>query len=223
MLEDRMEPENLKELATSIMGQQEAGGPARASGPDRRFAEKLFKGAARIRTESVELQQHSLDLSALMRGRSPAAVREDKAPGSGKPVALVEDLVQQAAQCLVQDRNDAFLAITQRLSPDEVMQSLQVARQWRRADDNWQEDFRDAPETGFKFIDRKTPDGKSGSGRPNMAEEFVREIIEKIRNEDIPIESTPLVIQQESARQKLGLNPKQVNQLTQRVILVIES
>ncbi len=56
-----------------------------------------------------------------------------------------------------------------------------------------------------------------------MAEQFVQSIVQKMQEQVVPIESTPMIVQAESVRQKLGLNPKQINQLSQRVVAILES
>jgi len=185
MLDDRMKPENLKEVAASIMGQQprvslsEGDAPSSTAHPDASFAKGLFSGNG----SAGEKNESYLDLSPLTETNSR---RAEKRGGS-----LREDLVQQAAQALVKNQNDAFLAITSRMSPEEILSTLQTARQWRRPDPSWQNTFRSAPETGFRFIDRSKG---SGSGE-NKAESLAREITEHMRSKKIPAEEAYSVVQ----------------------------
>lgn len=192
MLDDRMESENLKEVAASIMGQTVApgvsgGDNAGTEHPDTPFAKSLFEERDAVPQQSATTTP-ALDLSPLSNssGNSQQSIRED--------------LVQQAAQSLVRDQNDAFLAISSRMTPDEVMLTLKTAKQWRRPDPDWQDTFRGAPETGFKFIDRNSGAAKKkvkgGGNAKNKAESLALSIVEFMRQNRLAAEEAPKVVRQ---------------------------
>ena len=236
MLDDRMKPEDIKKVAANLMQQSV---PAGYSGsgedsthhPDSEFARGLFGESHDVHEPAPKAEVSSrLDLSALS-GRGPRNSRrtamEETRVDRPRRKGLREDLVQQAAQSLVKDQIDAYLAITGKMSPDEIVMSLQTARQWRRADDDWQDDFRQAPETGFSFIDRKPPQGgkkqerkpinNSQGGRPNKAEALAREIAGMIRGGKTPLEETPQVVRAILNERGIRFSPKVVTAFAAKV------
>lgn len=180
MLDDRMEREDFKGLAESLMQQNGSHSVSESVGkdhPDNAFAKQLFgESQDEVHQQTTTSAIQELDLSALQDVEAPRQSSQ----------TLQEDLVQQAAQALVKDKVDAFLAITGRMSPEEVLTTLQTARQWRRPDDGWQDAFQSEPETNFKFIDRQKPKAK----KPNKIEELVNETVQFATMNNIGKEAT---------------------------------
>lgn len=199
MLDDRMEPENLKDVAAGLMEQAPAptgGGDVGTSHPDRPFARDLFGESNDLPQPTAQPAGGGLDLSPL----------QTLAEAGARGAAIREDLVQQAAQALVRDQNDAFLAITHRMTPDEIGVTLATARQWRRPDPTWQQAFRSAPETGFSFIDRES--GKSK--KPNKAEALAREIVEYMREHKLTEPDTPRVVRHFVKERGIPMGERQI-------------
>lgn len=208
MLDDRMEPENMKSVAASIMEQAAAPGVTGGEGdvgtdhPDKAFARGIFGESNEVSQPAAPAAQGGLDLSPLSNFNNTGNVQ------------IREDLVQQAAQALVKDQNDAFLAITHRMTPDEVGVALQTARQWRRVDPNWQTAFRSAPETRFKFIDRNSGKGKK---KPNKAEAFAHQIVGFMRENQLDPADTPKVVRRLVQEQGIQMSEVQLVQFASRI------
>jgi len=192
-MDDRMAQEDQKSVAASIFGggsmTESAGGGVpdnSVSHPDRQHVMGIFgESSHAVPQQATANVNGGLDLSAIT---APQAT-----PGRQ---GIREDLVQQAAQSLVRDKNDAFLAITNTMTPDEISVTLATARQWRRSDPNWQDTFRSAPETGFKFIDRTSgaPKNKVKTAKPNKAEALAKEILTMMRENKLDPAETPKVV-----------------------------
>lgn len=212
MLDDRMEPENIKDVAAGIMEQAPSastGADAVGSGhPDRPFARNLFtESNSGLPEQTSQPSFGGLDLSAF-----------SAAPASGAGGSQIrEDLVQQAAQALVRDQNDAFLAVTKRMTPDEVGVSLSTARQWRRPDPDWQQSFQSAPETQFSFIDRKKPDKGSKKKKPNKAEALASKIVQYMRQNNLGADDAAHIVRQATCKCGLSLSEQQVSLFAAKV------
>ena len=204
MLDDRMEPENIKDVAASLMEQSVPAGVTGGANdvgtghPDAGFAKGLF-GEGK---EPLPLQEST---------QSSEYGGLDLTPLAGVSVEIREDLVQQAAQSLVKNQTDAYLAISGRMSADEIAKALQVARTWRRPDDDWQETFRTAPQTGFSFIDRKKPNKK------NKAESFIRGCVSYMRNNSVQVEEAPAVVRRIAKSRGVRLSESQLAKVGQIV------
>lgn len=243
MLDDRMQHENLKSVAASLMQQSVPAGVTGSGDGDSTyhedagFARGLFGESDDVYESPPKAAVSSgLNLSALSRRGPRQQVRTalaETAVDRPRRKGLREDLVQQAAQSLVKDQIDAYLAITGKMSPDEIVMSLQTARQWRRSEDGWQDDFRQAPETGFGFIDRKPPNGgqpkkerkriQSGQGmhRPNKAEALALEIADMIRGSRTPMEETPRVVRTVLNERGIRLPPKMLAAFSAKVFKLV--
>lgn len=193
-MDDRMVTEDQKVLAENLMGQHpDADGSvvavAEAVGTDHADKAAVMEMFGGITPNAAVVPQSAapgLDLSALLEVESAPV-----------PGAIREDLVQQAAQALVKDGTDAFLAITHRMTPDEVGVTLKTARTWRRSDPEWQNNFRSAPETGFKFIDRK---------KKNRAESLAVSIAEFMRSNRLEAALTPNVVRRVLRERKIQIS-----------------
>jgi len=216
-----MKPENLKSVAASLMEQRispsSSSSPVVEDHPDKDVVRQLFgetHSYGRIQESSSVPSSSGLDLSAL----SPSS------PSSGTKTSLREDLVQQAAQSLVKNQNDAFLSITQRMSSDEIALALKTARQWRRPDQDWQDSFKSAPETGFSFIDRKNPkkgkSGKSGSGG-NKAEALAESIVSFMRENKFPATETEKIVRKVVRGRKLRMSESQLRKFVYLISSVV--
>ena len=214
MLDDRMNQEDQKTVAESIFG-----GASTTSGvggrdntdshPDRQFANGLFEGTELEVPQQVSSSTSELDLSPFTQNSKSSTIRED--------------LVQQAAQSLVRDQNDAFLAITNNMTPDEIGVTLATARQWRRSDPDWQDAFRSAPETGFKFIDRTSgaPKNKVKKVKPNKAESLAREVIAMMQENQLDPADTPKVVRTLVKERGLVMSERQLVQFSAKIVNAI--
>lgn len=221
MMDDRMEQEDQKALAENIFAQQpEHGGTGTATAvegevgtdhPDKAAVMEMF-GATNSGPGEADVSQARHDLSTPQFDLSPLSKYESQQqPASG---VIREDLVQQAAQALVKDGVDAFLAITTRMNPDEVGQTLKTARSWRRADPEWQDKFRSGPETGFKFIDQANNPGKK---KRNKAEDLAHQIIGRMRAENLGREHTPAVCREVLKEHQIKMTPEKFVLFSSRV------
>ena len=158
--------QSLKEQAASLMGQLQTGEAtppvSRASSEEKLMVERMFlgKNPGEEVTESDRQRYRAKDNDdgTLLEASSESSQvfgREALLRQTCRRAGLSEDLVSQCAQALVKDKIDAFLAITGKMSPEEVHVALSTARDWRRPDEGWDEKYQAAPETGFSFIDTK--------------------------------------------------------------------
>lgn len=204
-MDDRMAQEDQKSLAMALMSQSSttpAGKPHLSeSHPDTGWAATMFG------EEQSPTPSQGFDLSPLTEAEPPRR--------------LNEDLVQQAAQSLVKNQVDAFLAITRRMSGEEIAKSLQTARSWRRPDDDWQEKFVTAPQTGFSFIDQKSPNKpkkKSTSKPENKARKLVTDCVQFMALNDLKDSQARRLVSAMAERQKIKLGEASLDQLTSVVI-----
>lgn len=150
----------MKEQAASLM-QQDRGASDTAAPPEAKaMLERLFAGknpGQKVTESDRKLKPGQRRGSKLQESAARPAVNSGQrlAKLASRRGELREDLVQQCAQSLVKDQVDAFLAIADKMSPEEIAVSLKTARQWRRPDEEWEDKFQSAPETGFGFIDQK--------------------------------------------------------------------
>jgi len=205
-LDDRMKQENQKAVAESIFAgaSTSPAGVADNSGshPDWGFANGLFEDSnLEVPQQVSPAASGCLDLSAF------ASV-----PTQQGRAGIREDLVQQAAQSLVRDQNDAVLAITGKMTPDEIGVTLATARQWRRSDPDWQDSFRSAPETGFKFIDHTTgaPKNKVKTVKSNKAEALAREVVAMMQENKLDPADAPKVVRTIIKQRGLTMSERQL-------------
>lgn len=191
---DRMEQEDIKDVAKSIMEQQAA--PS-VSVPTPRARTIGRQGVPSGLRESTS-QTTGLDLSSLEIDSTPRQASR----------SLREDLVQQASQSLVKNQVDAFLAVSLRLTPDELQAALNIARQWRRPEAGWQDQFKAAPETGFRFIDRNSP---------NKAEALAAVVVDQLRERQLGRQHVKKVLDEVLASNGIRLKPQQREQFAAKI------